>query len=85
MSIIFSITLSDMERKYLNFSEFIYNNLNGNGCYQTSTESIYSRIIITKKTDPLFIQDAMYIGFVDYIYLSPNCDEILNDPQNSIM
>ena len=79
MSIISSITLSDMERKYLTFSEFIYNNLNGNGYYQISTESIYPKIIITKKTDPLFIQDSMDFGFVDQIYLSPNCDEILND------
>ena len=63
----------------MTFSEFIYNNLNGNGYYQTSTESIYPRIIITKKTDHLFIQDAKNFGFVDRIYLSPNCDEILND------
>ena len=40
MSIISSITLSDIEIKHLNFSEFIYNNPNGNGYYQTSTESI---------------------------------------------
>ena len=79
ISIISSITLSDMERKYLTFSEFIYNNPNGNEYYQTSTESIYPRIIITKKIDPLFIQDAMDFGFVDRIYLSPNCVEILND------
>ena len=70
--------LFDMERKYLTFSEFIYNNPNGDGYYQISTESIYPRIIITKKTDPLFIQDAMDFGFVDRIYLSPNCEEILN-------
>ena len=74
-----SFILSDMERKYLTFSEFIYNNLNGNGYYQTSTESIYPRIIITKKTDPLFVQDAMDFGFVDRIYLSLNYEEILND------
>ena len=66
-----------MERKYLTFSEFIYNNPNGDGYYQTSTESIYPRIIITKKKDPLFIQDAMDFGFVDRIYLSPNCEEIV--------
>ena len=30
-------------------------------------------------TDPLFVQDAMDFGFVDRIYLSPNCEEILND------
>ena len=69
-----SITLSDMERKHLAFSEFIYNNPNGNGYYQTSTESIYPRIIITKTTDPLFIQDVMDFDFIDRIYLSPNCD-----------
>ena len=28
-----SFILSDMERKYLTFSEFIYNNPNGNGYY----------------------------------------------------
>ena len=77
--IISSITLFNKEIKYLTFSEFIYNNPNGNGYYQTSTESIYPRIIITKNTDPLFVQDAMDFGFVDWIYLSPNCDEILND------
>ena len=74
-----SFILSKRERKYLTFSEFIYNNPNGDGYYQTSTESIYSRIITTKKTDPSFIQDAMDFGFVDRIYLSPNCEEILND------
>ena len=68
-----------MERKYLTFSEFIYNNPNGDGYYQTSTESIYPRIIITKKTDPLFVQDAMEFGLVDRIYLSPNCEEIINN------
>ena len=68
-----------MERKYLTFSEFIYNNFNGNGYYQTSIKSIYTRIIITKNIDPLFVQDAMDFGFVDRIYLNPNCDEILND------
>ena len=60
-----SFILSDMKRKYLTFSKFIYNNPNGNGYYQTSTESIYPRIIITKKTDPLFVQDAMDFGFAD--------------------
>ena len=74
-----SFILFDMERKYLTFFEFIYNNPNGNGYYQASTESIYPRIIITKKTDPLFVQDAMDFGFVDRICLSPNCEEILND------
>ena len=74
-----SFILFDMGRKYLTFSEFIYNNPNGNGYYQTSTKSIYPRIIITKNTDLLFVQDAMDFGFVDRIYLSLNCDEILND------
>ena len=74
-----SFILSNMERKYFIFSEFIYNNPNGNGYNQTSTESIYPRIIITKKIDPLFVQDDMNFGFVDRIYLSSNCDEILND------
>ena len=60
-----SFILSDMERKYLTFFKFIYNDPNGDGYYQTSAESIYPRIIITKKTDPLFIQDAMDFGFVD--------------------
>ena len=68
-----------MERKYLTFSEFIYNNPNGNAYYQTSTDSIYPRIIITKKTNHLFIQEAMDFDFVDRIYLSSNCAEILND------
>ena len=49
ISIISSITLSNMERKYLTFSEFIYSNPNGNGYNQTSIESIYPRIIITKR------------------------------------
>ena len=44
-----SFILSDMERRYLTFSEFIYNNPNGDGYYHTFTESIYPRIIITKK------------------------------------
>ena len=68
-----------MERKYLTFFKFIYNNPNGDGYYQTSTVSIYPRIIITKKTDPLFVQAAIDFGFVDRIYLSPNYAEILND------
>ena len=37
ISIISSTTLSNMEKKYLTLSEFIYNNPNGNGYYQTST------------------------------------------------
>ena len=73
------MTLSEMKRKYLTFSDIIYNNPNGNGYYQTSIESIYPRIIITKNTDPLFVKNVMDFGFVDWIYLSPNCDKILND------
>ena len=57
----------------------VINNPNGDGYYQTSIESIYPRIIITKKTDPSFIQDAMDFDFVDRIYLNPNCEELLND------
>ena len=41
-----SFILSDIETKYLTFSEFIYNNPNGPGYCQTSTESIY----------PIFVQ-----------------------------
>ena len=29
--------------------------------------------------NPLFVQDAMDFGFVDRMYLSTNCEEILND------
>ena len=57
----------------MSFSEFIYNNPNGNGYYRTSTESIYQKI------DNLFIQVAMDFGFVVQVYVTPNCDEILND------
>ena len=74
-----SFILSDIERKYLNFSKFIYNNPNGPGYCQTSTESIYPRIIITEKIDPIFIQNAMDFGIIDRIYLSYDCMEILND------
>ena len=52
-------------RKYLTFFEFIYNNQYGLGYCQTSTESIYLRIIITEKIDPIFVQKAMDFGFVD--------------------
>ena len=44
-----SFILFDIEIKYLTFSEFIYNNPNGPGYCQTSTKSIYPRVIITKK------------------------------------
>ena len=74
-----SFILSDIERKYLTFFEFIYNNPNGPGYCQTSIESIYLRIIITKKIDPIFIQNAMDFSFVDRIYLSYDCMEILNN------
>ena len=57
--------LSDIERKYLTFSEFIYNNPNGPGYCQISIEYIYPRIIIIEKIDPLVIQNAMDFGFVD--------------------
>ena len=63
----------------MTFFEFITNNPNGPGYYQTSTESIYPRIIITEKIDPIFIQNAMDFSFVDRIYLSSNCMEIHND------
>ena len=74
-----SFILFDIERKYLTFSKFLYNNPNGLGYCQTSTELIYSRIIITGKIDPIFIQNAMDFGFVDRIYLSFDCIEIFND------
>ena len=67
------------EIKYLTFSELIYNNPNELGYCQTSTESIYPRIIIIEKIDPIFVQNAMDFGFVDRIYLSSDCMEILND------
>ena len=44
----------DMERKYLTFSEFIYNNPNGDEYYQTSTESS-TKNNNHKKTNPLFV------------------------------
>ena len=74
-----SFILSDIERKYMIFSEFIYNNPNGPSYYQTSTKSIYPRIIIIEKIDPIFVQNVMDFDFVDQIYLSSDCMEILND------
>ena len=68
-----SFILSDIKRKYLTFFAFIHNKLNGPGYCQTSTESIYPRIIIEEKIDPMFIQNAMDFGFVDRIYLSSDC------------
>ena len=41
-----TVILSDMEKGYLTFSEFIYTNLNGKGYYHTSIESIYPIIMI---------------------------------------
>ena len=73
------IILSDIERKYLAFSEFIYNNPNGSGYCQISTEYTYPRIIITGQTDLSLIQNSMDYGFVDRIFLSPDCKEITND------
>ena len=58
-----SFILSDMERKYLTFSEFIYNNPNGDGYYQTSTESIYPRIIITKRLIP-YLSKMLWISIL---------------------
>ena len=53
------VILSDMEKGYLAFSEFIYNNPNGKGYYQTSIESIYLRIMITDQADPILIQNEI--------------------------
>ena len=74
-----SFILYDIERKYLTLSEFIHNNSNGPSYFQTSFESIYPKIIITEKIDPIFVQNAMDLGFVDRIFLSSYCMEILND------
>ena len=65
--------------KYLAFSEFTYNNPNGPGYCQISTKSIYPIIIITGKTNLSLIQNTMDYGFVDQIFLSPDCREITND------
>ena len=69
----FSIIISAIKKKYLAFSEFVYNNPNGHGYFQISTESIYLRIIIKDQTDSLFIQNAMNFGFIDQFFLSSNC------------
>ena len=63
----------------MTFFEFIYNNPNGPSYYQTSIEFIYPRIIITEKIDLIFIQNAIDFHFVDRIFLSSDCMEILND------
>ena len=78
-----TVILSDMEKGYLTFSEFIYNNPNGKGYYQTSIESIYPRIMITDQANLILIQNAIDYGFVDRIYLSKDCNEILYDTLKS--
>ena len=77
------VILSDMEKGYLAFTKFIYNNPNGKGYYQTSIESIYPRIIITDQADLILIQNAIDYGFVDRIYLSKDCNEIPYDSLKS--
>ena len=59
------IILSDMEKGYLAFSKFIYNNPNGKGFYHTSIESIYPQIMITDQTYPILIQNSIDYDFVD--------------------
>ena len=78
-----TVILSDMEKGYLTFSEFIYNNLNGTGYYQTSIESIYPRIMIADQAYPILIQNAIDYGFVGRIYLSKDCNEIPYDTLKS--
>ena len=78
-----TVILSYMEKGYLTFSEFIYNNPNGKGYYQTSIESIYPRIMIIDQADPILIQNAINYGFVDRIYLSKDCNEISYDTLKS--
>ena len=46
-----TVILFDMEKGYLTFSEFIYNNPNGNEYYHTSIESIYPIIMITNQAN----------------------------------
>ena len=78
-----TVILSDMENGYLAFSKFIYNNPNGKGYYQTSTESFYLKIMITDQADPILIQNVIDYGFVDQIYLSKDCNEIPYDTLKS--
>ena len=78
-----TVILSYMEKGYLAFSEFIYNNSNGKRYYQTSIESIYLRIMITDQADHILIQNAIDYGFVDQIYLSKDCNEIPYDTLKS--
>ena len=74
-----TVILSDLEKRYLAFSDFIYNNPNGKCYYQTSIESIYPRIMITDQAYPILMQNAIDYGFVDRIYLSKDCNEIPYD------
>ena len=78
-----TVILSEMEKGYLAFSKFIYNNPNGKGYYQTSIESIYPRIMIKDETDPILIQNVIDYGFVDQIYLSKDFNEIPYDSLKS--
>ena len=78
-----TVILSDMEKGYLAFSDFIYKNPNGKGYYQTSIESICPRIMIKNQADPILIQNAIDYGFVDRIYLSKDCNEIPYDTLKS--
>ena len=77
------VILSDMEKGYLAFSDFIYNNPNVKGYYQTSIESIYPRIMITDQEDPILIKNAIDYGFVDRIYPGKDCNEIPYDTLKS--
>ena len=77
------VILSNMEKAYLAFSDFIYNNPNGKGYYQTLIESIYLRIMIIDQADHIFIQNAIDYGFIDQIYLSKDCNEISYDSLKS--
>ena len=72
-----------MEKGYLAFSDFIYNNPNIKRYYQTSIESIYPRIMITYQEDPILIKNAIDYGFVDRIYPGKDCNEIPYDTLKS--
>ena len=80
-----TVILSDMKKGYLAFSDFIYNNPNGKGYYQTSIKSIYPRIMITDQADSILIQNAIDYGFINRIYLSKDCNEIPYDTLKSIV
>ena len=60
-----TVILSNKKTGYLTFSEFIYNNPNGKGYYQTPIESIYPEIMITNQADSILIQNAIDYSFVD--------------------